>query len=113
LPTEAVLRRTNRKELELVRPGVLVIHGALAGADVARLSERLRPQLERGPVICDVGGLGPIDASTVDALARLQLAARRLGGRILLRNASRELEDLLAFMGLADVLPRAENPSPA
>jgi hypothetical protein len=42
---------------------------------------------------------------TVDALARLQLAARRRGCQIRLRYASAELLDLVAFMGLADVLP--------
>ena len=50
--------------------------------------------------VCDVDP----DAVTVDALARLQLAARRLSCRLLLRNASPELLELVAFMGLADVL---------
>ena len=45
------------------------------------------------------------DAVTVDALARLQLAARRLGCQVRLRNASDELRELVAFMGLCDVLP--------
>ena len=53
---------------------------------------------------CDVAGV-PADAVTVDALARLQLAARRFGCRIHLRNASPELVHLVAFMGLEDVLP--------
>jgi hypothetical protein len=44
------------------------------------------------------------DAVTVDTLARLQLAARRLSCRLLLSNASPELLELVAFMGLADVL---------
>ena len=51
----------------------------------------------------DVRDVGP-DAVTVDALARLQLAARRLSCRLLLRNASPELLELVTFMGLADVL---------
>jgi len=46
-----------------------------------------------------------VDAVTVDALARLQLAARGYGCRVRLRNASAELLDLVAFMGLEDVLP--------
>jgi len=54
-------------------------------------------------VICDVRGAGA-DAATVDALARLQLTAKRLGCRMRLRNASAELLQLVAFMGLADVL---------
>ena len=55
-------------------------------------------------VICDVRGAEP-DVTTVDALARLQLTAKRLGCRMRLRNASAELLQLVAFMGLADVLP--------
>lgn len=51
----------------------------------------------------DVRDIDP-DAVTVDALARLQLAARRLSCRLLLRNASPELLELVTFMGLADVL---------
>jgi hypothetical protein len=51
----------------------------------------------------DVRGVDP-DAVTVDALARLQLVARRLSCRLLLSNASPELLELVAFMGLSDVL---------
>jgi len=50
--------------------------------------------------VCDVDP----DAVTVDALARLQLAAKGLSCRLLLRDASPELLELVAFMGLADVL---------
>ena len=53
-------------------------------------------------VVCDVSGLRA-DIVTVDALARLQLTARRLGRRIELRGTP-ELARLLAFVGLADVL---------
>ena len=42
---------------------------------------------------------------TVDALARLQLAAQRRGCQVRLRHASAELLELVAFMGLRDVLP--------
>jgi hypothetical protein len=49
---------------------------------------------------CDVDP----DAVTVDALGRLQLAAKRLSCRLLLSNASPELLELVTFMGLADVL---------
>jgi hypothetical protein len=54
-------------------------------------------------IICDVGALDP-DVHTIDALARLQLAARRLGMEVQLRQASRELQELVAFAGLRDVL---------
>ena len=53
---------------------------------------------------CDVRD-AEADVATVDALARLQLVAKRLGCRLRLRNASAELVELVAFMGLADVLP--------
>ena len=53
---------------------------------------------------CDVRGIPP-DAVTVDALARPQLAARRAGCQVRLRNPSDELRELVSFMGLADVLP--------
>ena len=51
---------------------------------------------------------GPIGIATVDALARLHLAAVRLGGCICLRAAPDELYELLALAGLRDVL-RAES----
>jgi ABC-type transporter Mla MlaB component len=53
---------------------------------------------------CDVRGVEP-NAVTVDALARLQLGARHHGCRVYLRGASDELLELLAFLGLDDVLP--------
>ena len=55
-------------------------------------------------VVCDVASLVHPDADTVDALARLQLAARRLGYRLRLRRASVELQELLAFIGLGEAL---------
>jgi ABC-type transporter Mla MlaB component len=87
---------------------VLVIRDPIALADVAGLCERLRAMLladDAAEVVCDVGGLSRIDASTVDALARLQLTARRLGRRMRLRNAPPRLRELLAFFGLSDAVP--------
>jgi len=40
------------------------------------------------------------DLATVDALARLQLAARRLGGSLRLRDVGDELGELLDLVGL-------------
>jgi hypothetical protein len=56
--------------------------------------------------VCDVRDV-PADAVTVEALGRLQLAAQRYGCRVELANASADLVDLVAFMGLADVFARA------
>ena len=66
-------------------------------------------------LLCDVGGIEP-DAETVNALARLQLAAGQLGCQVRLRHASSELLELIHFMGLSDVLPNeapAESNPPA
>ena len=38
-----------------------------------------------------------------EAIARLQLTARRLGGRICVRHAPAKLEDLLRLTGLAEI----------
>ena len=45
-----------------------------------------------------------MDIATVDALARLQLTARRLGWRLRLRNVSVELRELIELAGLTSVL---------
>jgi ABC-type transporter Mla MlaB component len=83
------------------------VGGPITRADLPGLCERVCALLERSDatvVLCDVRGIDP-DAVTVDALARLQLAARRHGCQVRLRHASDELRELVAFMGLADVLP--------
>src|SRR5919204_5222163 len=56
------------------------------------------------PLVCDLAGLDHVDAGTVDALARLQLAARRRGCELRLRRTPAELRCLLDFTGLAEVL---------
>jgi hypothetical protein len=56
-----------------------------------------------GPIMVEAGALAP-DATTLDVLARVQLAARRLGFEARLRNASGDLLDLIAFAGLDEVL---------
>ena len=82
------------------------IRGPIARGDLPSLTERVCKQLERSAgrtALCDVRGVEP-DAVTVDALARLQLGAGRHHCRVRLQNASPELLDLVAFMGLENVL---------
>ena len=55
------------------------------------------------PIVCDVRALAP-NLAAVDALAQLRLAARRNGLDVTLINASGELQELLAFAGLGEVL---------
>ncbi|HET6505148.1 MAG TPA: STAS domain-containing protein [Baekduia sp.] len=45
-----------------------------------------------------------VDARSLDALARLQLAARRRGWSLRIDDAPRALRELAALCGLADVL---------
>jgi ABC-type transporter Mla MlaB component len=85
----------------------LVISGPLTPRDAAALCERARSELERSDaqvLVCDVAALTQPDAGTVEALARLQLTARRLGRQVRLREPSRELRELLDLCGLAGVL---------
>ncbi|MDX6411124.1 MAG: hypothetical protein QOE91_640 [Gaiellaceae bacterium] len=52
----------------------------------------------------DLSALAHVDVGTVDALARLQLSARRSGACVRLCNASPALLELVDLMGLKDVL---------
>ena len=88
-------------------PVAFAIRGPIAEADLPGLCDRVCALLAGNGAdlaLCDVTGVRA-DAVAVDALARLQLAARRRGCQVRLRNASDELVDLVAFMGLTDVLP--------
>ena len=82
------------------------IEGPIARTDLPGLCDRVCTLLERNTAdvaFCDVSGVD-VDAVTVDALARLQLAAHPHGCQVRLRHASEELLELVAFMGLGDVL---------
>jgi hypothetical protein len=60
-------------------------------------------------VICDVSQITEPDERALEALARLQLTARRLGVSIRLHNAGSALVDLVALVGLSDVLVCGES----
>jgi ABC-type transporter Mla MlaB component len=84
------------------------VWGPIERADLPGLSERVCALLtdSAGVVVeCDVAGVPP-DAVTVEALARLQLVARRNGCQVRLRNSSDDLLDLVLLMGLSDVFPK-------
>jgi ABC-type transporter Mla MlaB component len=79
----------------------------LAPADLPLLCDGVRMLLEScdaDAIVCDLSAVVHPDAVTVDALARLQLTARRLGREVRLHDASSELLGLVSLMGLADVL---------
>jgi len=89
------------------RTTAFAIWGPIGREDLPGLCDRvcaLLAETDADVALCDVRGVDA-DAVTVDALARLQLGARRHGCTVRLRNASDELRALVRFMGLTAVLP--------
>lgn len=83
------------------------VRGPLQRSDLPGLYDRVCALLARSEAplaLCDVAGV-QADAVAADALARLQLAAKRRGCRVRLTGCSPELRTLIEFLGLADVLP--------
>jgi hypothetical protein len=93
---------------------LLSLGAGVGPADVPALCEQLAGLVRDGRpamVVCDVSEIIEPDAGTLDALARLQLAARRLGCTLRLYRAGRRLRALLAFTGLDEVLPAHGGPA--
>jgi hypothetical protein len=87
---------------------VWVLGPTIARADVPQLCAQLGRHLadtDAAVVICDVGAVTEPDLVTVEALARLQLTARRHGRRLWLLRACGPLRDLLALTGLCAAVP--------
>jgi hypothetical protein len=98
---------TPRRDPRPVASGAtLLVRAPLDEAALAALCDRVRLLLERGAdvVACVVPGRSANGIETVAVLARLQLTARRLGGNIRVRNASAELHEVLALVGLCEVV---------
>ncbi|MFD4503230.1 STAS domain-containing protein [Streptomyces sp. NPDC058457] len=91
--------------VDAATPAVIVLSGPVTRDEVPGLCDDVRELLAvtgAGAVVCDVGGLGPgpPGLAAVDLLARLELAARRAGGRIRLRDPDPALRSLLRLVGL-------------
>lgn len=93
------------------RTVVMTVPSPLGRAELPGLFARTCSLLarERGCelLLCEVAGVAA-DAVALDALARLALAARRAGCSVRLHGAAPELRELVAFAGLAEVLPDDE-----
>lgn len=90
------------------RTALMLVEPPIRPGDVAGLCEKVRRLLvdDRADVVtCDVASLAEPDLVVVDALARMQLAARQAGGTIRLRDAGAALLALLGLVGLDGVLP--------
>nr|WSY52268.1 STAS domain-containing protein [Streptomyces sp. NBC_00886] len=84
-------------------PAVLVPTHPVTRDEVAELCDEVRALLEATGarvVLVEVVGPGPPGLATVDLLARLDLTARRAGGRIRLRPPAPALRALLDLVGL-------------
>jgi ABC-type transporter Mla MlaB component len=95
------------------RTVVLVVGGMITRAAVPWLCDNVRRLLDRSDadlVTCDVAALSDPDPTAIDALARLQLTARRMGRSIRLRHVQAKLADLLELTGLCEELPTARPP---
>ncbi|MFI8190590.1 STAS domain-containing protein [Streptomyces sp. NPDC085946] len=103
--------------VDAMTPPVLVLPGPVTRDEAGALSDQVQALLRAGGagvVVCDVAGLGPPGLAAVDLLARLQLAARRAGGRIRLRDPAPSLRALLDLVGLSfEVEGQPEQREPA
>ncbi|WP_128380776.1 STAS domain-containing protein [Streptomyces cavernae] len=103
--------------VDATTPPVLVLARPVTRDEVPGLCDDLRTLMKAGgagAVVCDVAGLGPPGLAVVDLLARLELTARRAGGRIRLRGATPALHTLLELVGLRFELEgQAEEREPA
>ncbi|MGH9193525.1 MAG: hypothetical protein ACRDZ0_13760 [Acidimicrobiales bacterium] len=61
-------------------------------------------------LVCDMRGATTPELSLIDALARLQLVARRSGRSITVRDACEVGRELMGLAGLVDVLPVDDGP---
>jgi ABC-type transporter Mla MlaB component len=87
---------------------VLDVRSPIAPGVARVLCERVQALLAAGVVeviTCEVRDLTEPDVRALDALARLQLTARRLGRSIRLRHPRPELRDLLDLTGLYAAVP--------
>lgn len=111
-PGEQPAKPARKGRSSLQRGSVVVVLGdRIDRCDVRGLYERVHRLLEDGDVrvvVCELAALIDPDAVTVDALARLQLAARRSGSEFRLLHACDALRDLVALMGLRDLFAPCE-----
>ena len=89
---------------------ILDFDGALGRAAIVSQCDRVRALLDGADseqVVCDLGALVHPDGVAIETLARMQLTASGLGGRIVLLGASAELTALLTLTASATRSPRS------
>lgn len=86
----------------------VIVRPELERDDVHSLADDLVHQLSTGvvaEVLVDVSRIDTPDVVYLDALARLQLTARRHGSTIRVVDPCPDLVDLLGVAGLSDIIP--------
>ncbi|MFI8926356.1 STAS domain-containing protein [Streptomyces sp. NPDC053474] len=88
----------------------MVITGPVRKDDIPALCAEFdrRAGPGQGPVVCDLRGVTTADLATVEAVARLRLAARRAGVGLRLRGPTPALWALLRLVGLAELCVEVE-----
>ena len=85
----------------------MALAGRIGPTEIAAVCKRVRELIcDQGAdvVVVDVSGVVEPDLVALDALARLHLMARRFGRDIKITHTCEQLEELVAFSGLGDVL---------
>ena len=100
--------RGQTSQMPSARPSTVVfaVAGPVARADLPAICGGVAALLETSGAdiaLCDVGALRA-DAVALDALARMQVAAGRMGRQVVLRHVTDELRGLIALVGLNGVL---------
>lgn len=90
---------------------VFALSGVITPATVRTICDGVQSLLATRPdpvVVVDVSGVTTPDMAAIDALARLQLVAKRQGRTIRVVHVCAEMRDLLLLAGLRDVVPVAD-----
>lgn len=89
---------------------VLAVGGLVRPTDVRELVARAAQMMrddDSARVVLDLALLQSRGLTVVDAVVQIRLAARRQGRCVGVRNAAPEMQRLLEFVGLGDLLPPA------
>ena len=92
---------------------VVVVAGEVDLVTAPGLADAVEEQLDRGPVLLDLGAVEFLDSSGVRALDRILRLADVQGRRLAVRPGLRaNVEQVLRMTGLLDVLPLHEASRP-
>jgi hypothetical protein len=86
------------------------VAAGLKRTDITRLCDEMARAIEHAgagrEVVCDVAAVTQPTMITLEAIARLDLTARRHGRRLVVRGACAELRQLASLLGLDGLLPQ-------